>query len=319
LHALLRDNAEAAIPQVVRWHFEAATALAETQQIDLRRQLRQMRLRFAEVEGPLVALKRTAYVAANLAAARGCHIDAVDLLVPRERLNDIESIMQEAGWREVELSAYERRYCRRWRQHVLQPPHAEALNLHHAILPDGARFRPDAGRLSRRAREVPSCPGIVVLAGEDNILCATTALMHDDGLANGLRDLSDLDLLLRAESAANDFWPRLLARSEEMGLERPLFYALRYARHFFATPIPDEVGDRLSSVAPSSKTLRVMDAIYTRMLAPRHRSCADTLTPLARHATYLRAHWLRRPPRQLLPHLIRKTFTAPYRREPNPA
>jgi hypothetical protein len=62
-----------------------------------------------------------------------------------------------------------------------------------------------------------------------------------------------------------------------------------------------------------------MDGIYTRMLAANHHSCMPALTPLARHATYLRTHWLRRPPRQLVPHLLHKAFVSPYQRTPKAA
>jgi hypothetical protein len=123
--------------------------------------------------------------------------------------------------------------------------------------------------------------------------------------------LSDLDLLLRQAATEEDFWPRLLARAEEFELSRPLFYALRYARHFFDTPVPDEVHDCLETAAPSRASLKLMDGIYTRMLAPNHQSCNGAFTSLARHATYLRTHWLRRPPRLLVPHLFHKAFISP--------
>ena len=43
------------------------------------------------------------------------------------------------------------------------------------------------------------------------------------------------------------------------------------------------------------------------------------LAPLARHATYLRAHWQRRPPRLLVPHLFHKAFISRYQHAPKPA
>lgn len=323
LHGLLQDHAvDSAIPEPARWHFETAGFLAQALQSELRRHLRQLRAQFGEVEIPLIALKGTAYAAANLAAARGRQVDAIDLLVPREGLDEIGSTLKTAGWREIPLPAYEGQHRRRWRhdaqalQHLRQ---AAVIDLHHAILPDGARFRPDAGRMRRRASEIAGLPGIAMLSPEDRILHAATTLLYDDRLETGLRDLSDIDLLLRAEAGNRDFWYRLLTLTEEQDLLQPLFYALRYARQFFATPVPDEMDDRLASAAPGTATLRMMDAVFMRMLAPRHHSCTDSLTPLARQAAYVHAHWLRRPPRQLLPHLVRKTITAPYNREPNPA
>ncbi|MCU0811062.1 MAG: nucleotidyltransferase family protein [Thiobacillaceae bacterium] len=323
LHARLQqDGLDAAIPAVARWHFEAATALAGSQQKEMRQKLRRLRELLAGLDIPLVVLKGAAYVAAGLPAASGRCIDDLDLLVPGERLNEVESALQRTGWHAVDLPDYDRRYYRRWRYDAPQLQHlrrATAINLHYAIVPNTARFHPDAAKLRRRAVEIPGLTGLAILSAEDRILHAAILLFHDDELSHGLRDLSDLDLLLRRDATGQEFWSRLLARADEMELSRPLFYALRFARHFFATPVPDEVRDHLRSAEPGSATLKLMDGIYTRMLAPAHRSCMDAFTPPARAATYLRTHWLRRPPRQLVPHLVYKAFVSPYQREPNPA
>jgi hypothetical protein len=323
LHSRLRkDGLEAAIPAVARWHFEASTVLAESQHIEIRRELKQLRELLKGLDVPLVVLTGTAYVAADLTAASGRPIGAIDLLVPRERLDEVESALERTDWHAVDLPEYDQRYYRRWRHDAPSLQHlrcATVINVHHAILPDTAHFRPDAASLRSRATEVPGFPGVTVLSTEDRILHIATLLLHDDGLPHGLRNLSDLDLLLRQAATESDFWSQLLARAEKMELSRPLFYALRYALHFFGTPIPDQVRDHLASAAPSMATLKLMDGIYTRMLAPNHHSCMDALTPLARHAAYLRAHWLRRPPRLLVPHLLHKAFISPYQREPKPA
>ena len=323
LHILLvQARLDATIPAVARWHFEAATTLAETHQREMRRELRRLRMLLGRLGFPLVLLKGAAYVAAGLPASRGRLIDDIDLLVPVERLGEVEFALEHAGWQRDGLPEYDRRYYRRWRYDAPQLQHlrrAMVINLHHAIVPDSARYRPDANKLRRRAAEIPGFAGLAVLSSEDRILHAATLLSHDDGLSHGLRDLSDLDLLLRQAAGDTDFWARLLARAEEMELERPLFYALRYARHFFATPVPDEVREHLRSAEPASATLKLMDGIYTRMLAPAHRSCMDAFTPPARAATYLRTHWLRRPPHRQVPHLIYKAFVSPYARNPKPA
>lgn len=322
LHALLQqEGLDASIPAVARWHFEVATALAKSHQSRVRRELGRLCSLLTGLN-PLIVLKGAAYLAADLSAARGRAIDEIDLLVPSERLDEVESTLGRAGWHAVDLPDYDQRYYRRWKIDAPRQQHlgcSTVLNIYLAIVPDAARFRPDAAKLCRSAAEVPCFPGFAVLSAKDRILHAATLLCHDDGLPNGLRDLSDLDLLLRQGSAEADFWSHLLTRAEEMELSRPLFYALRYARHFFGTPVPDEVRDHLASASPSTATLKLMDAIYTRMLEPTQHSRMDALTPLARHAAYLRAHWLRRPPRSLLPHLLHKILLSPYQRDPKPA
>ncbi len=319
---LLNHGLVATIPADARWHFESATVLADRQQGEMRRELRQLRTRLAGLDLPLVVLKGAAYVAADLPAARGRGHDDVDLLVPSECLGEVEATLEQADWQAVDLSDYDQRYYRRW-MHAASPlrhlRRAMMINVHHAILPDTTRFSPDAAKLHRRATELPGFSGMAVLATEDLILHAVTLLFHDDGLTHGLCELSDLDLLLRQAETEAGFWTRLLVRAEEMDLSRPLFYALRYARHFLGTSVPEEVRDRLAIAAPGRATLSLMDGIYTRTLAPGHHSSADALTRLARQAAYLRAHWLRRPPRLLVPHLFHKAFISAYPRDAKPA
>jgi hypothetical protein len=310
------------IPAAARWHFEAATILADKQQIAVRWEVRQIRTALAEFHFPLIVLKGAAYVIANLPAARGRLFNDIDILVPREKLGQVESALMLAGWHAVGLSDYDQRYYRRWMHEIPPLQHvrrATVIDVHHAILPDTARYHPDSAKLMSQAVAVTDFPGVAVLATADRILHSATHLFHDGELPHGLRDLSDLDLLLRQAANEHDFWLQLLTRAEELQLNRSLFYALRYTRHFFATPVPDSVDARLSAIAPRAATLRLMDGIFSRVLAPAHTSCEDALTSAARKAAYVRAHWLRMPPQLLLPHLFHKAFVSPYQRDPKPA
>lgn len=310
-----------AIPQPVRWHFEAAATLAAKQHIAVRWEVGQIRAALAAIEGPLVVLKGAAYVMAGLPAAHGRLFNDIDILVPRALLNRAEAALMLAGWHTTGLSSYDERYYRRWMHEIPPMQHlrrATVIDVHHAILPDTARYFPDPDKLLGRVVPVAGLPGVFVLSAEDRILHSAAHLFHDGELPHGLRDLTDLDLLLRHEAAAPRFWPRLVARAGELQLGRSLFYALRYARHFLATPVPPEVWEGLRPAAPSPLLLRLMDGIFSRALAPAHASCSDALSPPARQAAYIRAHWLRMPSHLLLPHLFHKAFISPYQDSESP-
>lgn len=322
LHGVLiaHDLADA-IPAEVRWHFEAASTLADKQQIAVHWEIRQLRQALSAFDFPLILLKGAAYVAAGLPAASGRRFNDIDLLVPRARLDEVEAALMLAGWHAIGLSDYDQRYYRRW-MHEIPPLHhvrrATVIDVHHAILPDTARYHPDTSKLVQQAVLLPDCPGVAVLAPADRILHAATHLFHDGELGHGLRDLSDLDLALRHAAQTPEFWPQLLARATELELDRSLFYALRYVRHFFATPIPDQVDAALKVSAPNAFLQAGMDGIFTRALSPDHPSCDDTFTPAARLAAYVRAHWLRMPAHLLIPHLFHKTFASPHTDAPTP-
>lgn len=304
-----------AVPQPVRWHFEAAATLAQRQEIAVRWEVGQIRAALAGLDGPLVVMKGAAYVMAGLPAARGRLFNDIDILVPRRLLAQAEAALMLAGWHTTGLSAYDERYYRRWMHEIPPMQHlrrATVVDVHHAILPDTARYFPDPEKLFERIVPLGGMPGVHVLCAEDRILHSAAHLFHDGELPHGLRDLSDLDLLLRHEAAAPRFWDRLTARANALQLGRPLFYALRYTGHFLGTPVAAEAWEALRPVTPSPALLRLTDGVFSRALAPEHASCSDGFTPLARHAAYVRAHWLRMPAHLLLPHLFHKAFISPY-------
>jgi hypothetical protein len=313
-HVLDQHNMINAIPTEARWHFDAAATLANKQQLAVRWEIEKIREALADLPIPIFLLKGSAYVMANLSAATGRLFNDIDILVPRDQLGPVEAALMLAGWHPTGLSQYDQRYYRRWMheippmQHVMR---ATVIDVHHAILPDTARYHPDSAKLRSRAVAVEGLPGVFVLSEEDRILHSATHLFHDGELPHGLRDLTDLDLLLRAAAEDPVFWPRLLARAGELQLSRPLFYALRYVSHFLDTPVPDSVTAALDPSAPGPFTLALMDGVFRRVLAPAHASCADSLTPAARQAAFVRAHWLRMPAHLLIPHLLHKAFISP--------
>ena len=304
------------IPQPVRWHFDAAATLAHKQQIAVRWEVGQIRDALAPLDFPLIVMKGAAYVVAGLPAARGRLFNDIDILVPRGQLNQAEAALMLAGWHATGLSDYDERYYRRWMHEIPPMQHvhrATVIDVHHAILPETARYFPHPEKLRAAIEAVPDLTGVYVFSAADRILHSATHLFHDGELPHGLRDLTDLDLLLRHASTAPGFWTRLLARAEELQLERSLFYALRYTQHFLDTPVPGDVAQAMRKAAPSATLLRPMDAIFSRALAPIHSSCDDRFSGLARQAAYIRAHWLRMPAHLLLPHLLHKAFVSPYK------
>jgi hypothetical protein len=145
-----------------------------------------------------------------------------------------------------------------------------------------------------------------VLQPVDMVIHSACHLFHEEELDKGLRDLTDLDALLRHFSGQPDFWSRLTERAHELDLALPLFYALRYAGRLLQTPVPASAISAMAASGPSRLRAAAMDAAYGRALLPLHASCSDWLTGAARRALFVRAHWLRMPPALLLRHLAHK-------------
>ena len=104
-----------------------------------------------------VLLKGTAYAAAGLRASQGRQIGDLDILVPRDRLEEAEQALLAAGWEWVKEDAYDDAYYRQW-MHELPPMiHAtrdRMIDVHHTVLPLTARVTPDAAAMLREVEGV---------------------------------------------------------------------------------------------------------------------------------------------------------------------
>ena len=242
---------------------------------------------------PVVLLKGAAYVAAGLAAGQGRFIGDLDILVPREALDPVERALLEHGWEWVKPDPYDDAYYRRW-MHELPPLiHRERdrmIDVHHTILPLTARPKPDATALLAGA--VPLGTGLAVLSSEDMVVHAAAHLFADGDLAGGLRNLWDIDRLVREFTETDpDNAGRLLAHAERHQLTLAVARALRLAHATFGTPVPD----RLTKLRPS-------DRLFRRRLLARDGWGRQT-RPVTQLALYVRSHWLRMPPAMLARHL----------------
>ncbi len=302
-------DAAQTLPEPVRPHLLGARRVAQRQRVATLAEVERVRAALADGGIRLVLLKGAAYLAADLPVARGRVFGDIDLIVPRAELVEAEAMLLKHGWISTHHDAYDQHYYREW-MHELPPLHhvvrESTLDLHHNILPATARHPPDPALLLANAVET-DVPGVFVLAPPDMVLHSACHLFHEGELNNGLRDLVDLDGLLRHFGSEAAFWDRLAVRAEALHLERPLRYALRMCELLLATPIPKF--PLAGSVRwPADLRERLLEQLYLRGLRPNHRLAGDRWTPLARWLLFVRGHWLRMPPHRLATHLARKAW-----------
>lgn len=302
----------AAVPPQPRAHLDWADVTARGHAHRVRNEVDAIRAALPGEE--LILLKGAAYTIAGLPAAVGRVFSDIDVLLPRERLADAENALMAAGWVATHHDAYDQRYYRQW-MHELPPlQHIRrdtVIDVHHAILPQTMAVHPDPAQLRAAALPVTGHPDLRILAPCDMVLHSAAHLFYEGETAHGLRDLSDLDALLRHFSQAPEFWTMLTARARELELTRVLFYALRYAQRLLATPVPQTACRAAQAGRPNLLLLRVMDALYLRTLPPDLPGCASRGAPAARFCLYIRANWLRMPPLMLARHLFHKAFLSP--------
>lgn len=295
----------------VRHHLQSARLLCEANHRSVRWEMKQVLGILSERDIPVCLLKGSAYVAGGAAAARGRTFSDIDILVPKERLDETQHAFLANGWMYTKFDPYDQKYYRRW-MHELPPlRHMERgteLDVHHTIVPPTAKINLDVKKIWATAIEVEGMPGLYVPSDLDLILHSAVHLFNDGEFENGLRDLSDIDLLIRACSQEANFWVHLLDRAVDLDLKIPLFHALRYASQLLGTPVTEEVNNRMKSWGPGTVRQPIMDALFLRGLMPDHPTCNDRWSGLARWLLYVRSHWLRMPPVLLVQHLTRKAF-----------
>jgi hypothetical protein len=245
---------------------------------------------------PVVLLKGTAYAAAGLEPARGRTIGDLDILVPREAIERVEAALIAAGWEWVKEDPYDDLYYRSW-MHELPPLIHRArdrmIDVHHTILPPTARPTPDPAALIADSVMLPN--GLRILSPADMIVHSAAHLFADGDLAGGLRNLWDIDRLLRAFAVDPGFWSALGERAAHHELRPAVSRAVRLARAIYGTPVDQAVAG----------TSRAADALYRRRLLARDGWGRERDKAL-RFAFYVRSHWLRMPPAMLARHLWTK-------------
>lgn len=308
-------------PASLQGHVAAADRLMRAQRAEVERELRYIQHALTGLGAPVILLKGAAYLAANLPPGRSRVFSDIDILVPKAAIAEAESSLMLHGWAGSHHNAYDQRYYREW-MHELPPMQhlrrGTTLDLHHNILPATARLKPAGALLVSAAQPLPERPGLYVLAPPDMVLHSMTHLFMNEEMSHALRDLSDLDLLLRHFGRDAGFWPQLLERAGLLDLQRPLYYGIRQASLVLGTPVPGDFMEQVEQLGPRTPMRPVMDAIWRRALSSHRPDEAVCGRGAALLALYVRGHWLRMPPVLLVRHLTVKALRLHERRSTEP-
>ncbi len=299
------------LPELVRPHIRSFRVLTQHQREAVAWECERIAQALGALDLPLVLLKGAAYALADLPAARGRLFGDIDLLVPAAQIAEVERVLRLHGWFMGQISAYDEQYYRRWMHELPPMTHAvrhTSIDVHHNILPPSSGRAPEVSRLLAASVAIPGT-AFRRLCDEDLVLHSATHLFHEGEVRHALRDLFDLDALLRGFSVQAGFWDRLLARAEALGLAWCCHLALRYTHLQLGTPVPVEVREaaaRRAALGPVRQAL--LDAVYRRAFQVQHPAFVERSDRAAATWLYLRAHALRMPLHRLLAHLARKAW-----------
>lgn len=337
-------------PEVIP-HLEAARRKSWRQQRAVRWEVTRLERSLASVDTPIILLKGAAYLLSGRQAARGRVHNDIDILVRREKLDEVERSLLAHGWEIAEDDPRHQLYFRRWLHELPPMQHAArkmVLDVHHTILPRTDALRLDPERLLAAARPIepsggspgscrlpsgsggldqvsgdesrslaaPSSPAgatcggrVAVLQPVDMVLHSAAHLFRNGDFSHGLRDLFDLDALIREFASDDLFWNDLLARAEQLDLRLPCFLGLRYVERFFATPVPDATRRAVAPWRPRHVSVGWLDQAIDRACLPRRLDGKDfwgkvaiaglSFWPLPRPRAMMTAlFWTKRLPRR---------------------
>ena len=310
LHASLGYRLQAnaawweAVPARPRGHLLSAMNFAAWRRHLLAAELRALNaLLPAEIE--VVLIKGAAYHAQGLPLAEGRLSADIDLLVRHEDLDVAEGALLAGGWSSTVTDAYDQRYYREW-SHELPPMRAEGhaleVDLHHGIAPVTSRCRPDSAALWAAKRALPDSR-YFVLDPADQLIHAVVHLFQDTELDGRLRDLVDIDSMLRAFPSDVAALQALTLRVSQFGAGSLFWYALHACQRWLATPVPPELWPE----PPARTNEAVMEWVLPRTLLPRlPEEDLGLGGTLAGKLAQLRYHRMRMPLGLLLRHGLAK-------------
>lgn len=300
------------IPARAAAHLRAARNVIEHRKTLVSWEVNRILWALKGIEVPLILLKGTGYLLAGLPPARGRIFADVDLLVPEERIGEVEERLVERGWFKTQIDPYDDRYYRVWMHEIPPLRHRERgteIDIHHRLLPKTSHLSSDPAPLFAASRPLAD-PRLRVLAPVDMVLHSLVHLFlegdPDEGLR--LRDLVDVHDLLGHHGQQPGFWAELAQRARALGFARPLFYGLRHAQGLLGTPVPDEVQQQIEDAAPVWPIRVLMDQLIPLALLPGHPDHPSRRAACSRWLLYVRAHWLRMPPGLLTRHLSHKAW-----------
>lgn len=262
-----------------------------------------------EVDADVIVLKGCGYLIKDLQVSEGRIFSDVDIMVLRLNLDCVENTLKEKGWESTSLDDYDEYYYREWMHEIpplRHPDRGIEVDLHHNILPLTGIIKTSPSRLFETSVRVNGYD-FKVLGPFEMVIHSATHLFYGTELNGDLRDLIDLDELLRyfAETE-DDFWSILEVTAVEMDLQRPLFYAARYCEKILKTPVPEGVSARYRIHGPNPVILLIMDKLISASIFPDHPEIPSRTIEIWRWLLYVRSHFLKMPIHLLIPHLFRK-------------
>lgn len=320
LHYLLQQEGLLEyIPPRALHHFHSADVKTQCQHREIYFEVNQIIECLAKAGITPIFLKGAAYVLSNV-AYQGRTCNDIDILVPKHQLKKAEEQLGTMGWIGESISHYDAMYYRKWMHELPPMMHLErrtVLDVHHHLQPETVKrsFNISCAIASAQIQHIKYQSQIIeskTLALSDMILHSACHLFGEGELDKGLRDLSDIKLLLEAFELQfkAQSTTLLTTRADQLNLTPQLALAIHYIDKLFKHSL--NLSAYNMKVAPKSLSNKLSTKIlhwcYDNAFVPHHNSSRTIQFRIAALLIFIRSHYLRMPLRLLLPHLTIKSW-----------
>ncbi|WP_114327589.1 nucleotidyltransferase domain-containing protein [Candidatus Colwellia aromaticivorans] len=305
-----------AVPDKILNHFNSDQVKVAHLHTQVNQEVQELNQLFNKLDIKAIYLKGTAYLLADLPLAQGRFFSDIDLLLNQSDIAKVEIALKCQGWKSQKTDDHDQAYYRDYMHEIPPMQHiirGTVIDIHHNILPVCNNNIIDISLLSADALKlnVNTTHGnhSYVLAPAAMFLHSAIHLFHEGELEQGLRGLSDLDLLLSHfdESEAN-FSQQLIDLGTKINQQQSLFYAWRYLNRILNRELSNTAQAFVESYQPKITNLTTIDFIFTNLFTVHHSTTASWRFSLAAQLAYWRGHLLRMPLRLLIPHLLTKSW-----------
>jgi len=292
-------------------HFSSALLVAKRQVENTSMELNKIEVFFEQKEHQAVILKGAAYSATNLSASIGRTFNDIDILVDKSSVDVIESELWFLGFMPMKEDDYDKLYYRQWMHEIPPLQHIKrktVLDVHHNILPLTSATTVNVEKLTEHSTLIPGYKKLSILSPQALILHSATHLFHEGEFDKGIRDLIDLELLFQQYFQEKYTFDDLVTLALATGLERELYYAIRYVHNVLTLELTEDELRRVDKFSPKKLNLAFLDFCFLTIFTPNHSSCLTWKKSLATNLLYWRGHLLRMPLKLLIPHLFKKSY-----------
>lgn len=290
------------VPLQVRQHGLSGARYAEKQQHSLYFELQQLEALFAVADYPCLLLKGAAYRVLALPVSFGRLFSDIDILVPAAQLRHVRDRLFFYGFREGEMTEYDRHYYLNWSHQNPPLQHYQrdtVIDLHHHIYPTASARTIDIAPLFTHAVPIAGS-AFKVPAAAHLFIHAAVHLFYQEETHKLVKDIIDLnDLLLEVQSRQQ--LPFMLEQAEQMSVQSAVINACQVLAELF----DNAAAQTCLHSCPHQRPQRLVCSLLLGMLQGR-----TARAWLARQLWFVRGHSLKMRWQILIYHSVAKPAAA---------